>query len=153
MSHVATQIRARVKAVLQSGVSLVEDDAIYTSRFFATSVLPCIAIYDRNERIRNEGAELDAPLNAPVTYSRETDFLIEIRSTDTDDPDAACDAIRVQVEEAMAGDRTLNSLAVEADLLSTSKQHVPGEEPIVACTLIYRVWYRTTALDVETAIS
>lgn len=151
MSHVATQIRARVKTILQASV-LVDSDAIYTSRFFPTSVLPCIAIYDRQTRNRNNGPEVDGPLNAPWNYSREVDIVVEVRATDTEDPDAACDAICVEVEKLMAADDTLNGLAVECYWLSTAKQHIAAEQPIVAAALTFRAWYRTTALDPETAI-
>lgn len=153
MTHVATQIRHRIKDLLVAGTRIVEREAVYTNRVFPTSVLPCIAIYENRERIRNEGKELDGPLNAPANYSRELEVVVEVRATHPDDPSGAVDEIRTEVEALIAADQTLNGLAVEVDMLGTTRQTLSGEYPVEVASILYRIWYRTTALNPESAIS
>jgi hypothetical protein len=85
-----------------------------------------------------------------LNRSLTVDVDIYVRATSTFDDDV--DAIAVQIEEAIAGDFTVNGLAKEAVLAGTEIQFSgDAEQPIGVAKLTYSVRYVTALNDVETA--
>lgn len=146
MAHVRKQIRDRIASTLTSGVSLVSN-RVYASRVYplAEAKLPAITVYT--------GAEISNRLNmglSDLNRSLSVEVDIYVRATGTFDDDV--DAIAVQVEEAIAGDFTVNSLAKEAVLTGTDIQFSgDAEQPIGVAKLTFTVRYVTALTDVEAA--
>jgi len=146
MAHVRKQIRDRIASTLTSGVSLVSN-RVYASRVYplTEAKLPAITVYT--------GAEISNRLNmglSDLNRSLSVEVDIYVRATGTFDDDV--DAIAVQVEEAIAGDFTVNSLAKEAVLTGTDIQFSgDAEQPIGVAKLTFTVRYVTALTDVEAA--
>ena len=146
MAHVRKQIRDRIASTLTSGVSLVSN-RVYASRVYplTEAKLPAITVYT--------GAEISDRLNmglSDLNRSLSVEVDIYVRATGTFDDDV--DAIAVQVEEAIAGDFTVNSLAKEAVLTGTDIQFSgDAEQPIGVAKLTFTVRYVTALTDVEAA--
>lgn len=146
MAHVRKQIRDRIASTLTSGVSLVSN-RVYASRVYplTEAKLPAITVYT--------GAEISNRLNmglSDLNRSLSVEVDIYVRATGTFDDDV--DAIAVQVEEAIAGDFTVNSLAKEAVLTGTDIQFSgDAEQPIGIAKLTFTVRYVTALTDVEAA--
>ena len=146
MAHVRKQIRDRIASTLTSGVSLVSN-RVYASRVYplAEAKLPAITVYT--------GAEISNRLNmglSDLNRSLSVEVDIYVRATGTFDDDV--DAIAVQVEEAIAGDFTVNGLAKEAVLTGTDIQFSgDAEQPIGVAKLTFTVRYVTALTDVEAA--
>ena len=105
MAHVRKQIRDRIASTLTSSVSLVSS-RVFASRVYplTEAKLPAITVYT--------GSEVSNRLNMGVSdlnRSLSVEVDIYVRATNTFDDDV--DAIAVQVEEAIAADFTVNSLA------------------------------------------
>lgn len=146
MAHVRKAIRDRFISTLTSDVTLVRA-RVYGSRVYPITEdnLPAITVYT--------GSEASNRYNMGVTdLTRELSVEVDcyIRATDTFDDDV--DAICVQVEEAIAGDFTVNSLAKGATLISTEINFSgDAEQPIGIAKLTFNVRYVTSMADVETA--
>jgi len=146
MSHVRQQIRDRIVSVLKSNVSLVKR-RVFSSRVYALTEkdLPAITVYTGSE----VSSRLNMGLN-DLNRGLTLDVDIYVRSTSAFDNDV--DAIAVQIEEAIAGDFTVNGLAKEAVLTGTEIQFSgDAEQPIGVAKLTYSVRYVTALNDVETA--
>lgn len=146
MAHVRKQIRDRIASTLTSGVPLVSN-RVYASRVYplTEAKLPAITVYT--------GAEISNRLNmglSDLNRSLSVEVDIYVRATETFDDDV--DAIAVQVEEAIAGDFTVNSLAKEAVLTGTDVQFSgDAEQPIGVAKMTFTVRYVTTLTNVEAA--
>ena len=146
MAHVRKAIRDRFISTLTSDVTLVKT-RVYGSRVYPITEenLPAITVYT--------GSEASSRYNMGVTdlireLSVEVDCYIRAADTFDDDMDAIC----VQVEEAIAGDFTVNSLAKGATLTSTEINFSgDAEQPIGIAKLTFNVRYVTSMADVETA--
>ena len=146
MSHVRQQIRDRIVSVLKSNVSLVKR-RVFSSRVYALTEndLPAITVYTGSE----VSSRLNMGLN-DLNRGLTLDVDIYVRSTSAFDNDV--DAIAVQIEEAIAGDFTVNGLAKEAVLTGTEIQFSgDAEQPVGVAKLTYSVRYVTSLNDVETA--
>lgn len=146
MSHVRQQIRDRIVSVLKSNVSLVKR-RVFSSRVYALTEndLPAITVYTGSE----VSSRLNMGLN-DLNRGLTLDVDIYVRSTSAFDNDV--DAIAVQIEEAIAGDFTVNGLAKEAVLAGTEIQFSgDAEQPVGVAKLTYSVRYVTALNDVETA--
>lgn len=146
MSHVRRQIRDRVATLLIENVSLVKR-RVFTTRVhpFNEENLPAISVYT--------GAEASERMNAGVTdIIRDLTLDIDIYVRETSKFDDDVDAIAVQVEEAMANDFTINSLAKFSVLTSTEIQFDGEADQILGIAkLTYSIRYVTALNDVETA--
>lgn len=146
MAHVRKQIRDKVATLLASNVGLVKR-RVYTTRVHPLndSNLPAISVYT--------GSETSARLNAGVTdMIRELSLEIDCYVKETSSFDDDVDAIAVQVEEAMAGNFTLDGLAKFTVLTSTQIQFDGDADQILGIAkLTYSVRYVTPINDVETA--
>ena len=146
MAHVRRQIRDRVATLLSQNVSLVKR-RVFTTRVhpFNEENLPAISVYT--------GAEASERMNAGVTdVIRDLTLDIDIYVRETSKFDDDVDAIAVQVEEAMAGDFTVNGLAKFSVLTSTEIQFDGEADQILGIAkLTYSIRYVTAIKDVETA--
>lgn len=146
MAHVRRQIRDRVATLLSQNVSLVKR-RVFTTRVhpFNEENLPAISVYT--------GAESSERMNAGVTdVIRDLTLDIDIYVRETSKFDDDVDAIAVQVEEAMAGDFTVNGLAKFSVLTSTEIQFDGEADQILGIAkLTYSIRYVTAINDVETA--
>ena len=146
MAHVRKQIRDRIASTLTSSVSLVSS-RVFASRVYplTQAKLPAITVYT--------GSEVSNRLNMGVSdlnRSLSVEVDIYVRATNTFDDDV--DAIAVQVEEAIAADFTVNSLAKEAVLSGTDIQFSgDAEQPIGVAKLTFTVRYVTALTNVEAA--
>ena len=146
MAHVRKQIRDRIASTLTSSVSLVSS-RVFASRVYplTEAKLPAITVYT--------GSEVSNRLNMGVSdlnRSLSVEVDIYVRATNTFDDDV--DAIAVQVEEAIAADFTVNSLAKEAVLSGTDIQFSgDAEQPIGVTKLTFTVRYVTALTNVEAA--
>jgi hypothetical protein len=146
MAHVRQQIRDRIVSLLKSNVSLVKR-RVFPSRVYALTEkdLPAITVYTGSE----VSSRLNMGLN-DLNRGLTLDVDIYVRTTSAFDNDV--DAIAVQIEEAIAGDFTVNGLAKEAVLTGTEIQFSgDAEQPIGVAKLTYSVRYVTALNDVETA--
>ena len=146
MAHVRKSIRDRIVSVLTSNVTLVRT-RVYGTRVYPLNEaeLPAITVYSGSE-VSNR---LNMGLN-DLNRSLSVEVDIYIRATGTFDDDV--DAIAVQVEEAIAGDFTVNGLAKEAVLTGTDIQFSgDAEQPIGVAKLTFIVRYVTALTDVEAA--
>ena len=146
MAHVRKQIRDRMASTISTGATLVSS-RVYTTRVYplTDANLPAITVYTGSE-ISNR---LNMGLN-DLNRSLTVDVDIYVRATSTFDDDV--DAIAVQIEEAIAGDFTVNGLAKEAVLTGTEIQFSgDAEQPVGVAKLTYSVRYVTALNDVETA--
>jgi len=146
MAHVRKQIRDKVAALLSANVGLVKR-RVYTTRVHPLndSNLPAISVYT--------GSESSNRLQAGVTdMIRELSLEIDCYVRETSSFDDDVDAIAVQVEEAMAGNFTLDGLAKFTVLTSTQIQFDGDADQILGIAkLTYSVRYVTPINDVETA--
>jgi hypothetical protein len=146
MAHVRKQIRDKVAALLSANVSLVKR-RVYTTRVHPLndSNLPAISVYT--------GSESSNRLQAGVTdMIRELSLEIDCYVRETSSFDDDVDAIAVQVEEAMAGNFTLDGLAKFTVLTSTQIQFDGDADQILGIAkLTYSVRYVTPINDVKTA--
>lgn len=146
MAHVRKQIRDKVAALLSANVSLVKR-RVYTTRVHPLndSNLPAISVYT--------GSESSNRLQAGVTdMIRELSLEIDCYVRETSSFDDDVDAIAVQVEEAMAGNFTLDGLAKFTVLTSTQIQFDGDADQILGIAkLTYSVRYVTPINDAETA--
>ena len=146
MAHVRKQIRDRMASTISTGATLVSS-RVYTTRVYplTDANLPAITLYTGSE-VSNR---LNMGLN-DLNRSLTVDVDVYVRATSTFDDDV--DAIAVQIEEAIAGDFTVNGLAKEAVLTGTEIQFSgDAEQPIGVAKLTYSVRYVTALNDVETA--
>jgi len=146
MAHVRKQIRDRMASTISTGATLVSS-RVYTTRVYplTDANLPAITVYTGSE-VSNR---LNMGLN-DLNRSLTVDVDIYVRATSTFDDDV--DAIAVQIEEAIAGDFTVDGLAKEAVLTGTEIQFSgDAEQPIGVAKLTYSVRYVTALNDVEAA--
>lgn len=146
MAHVRKQIRDKVASILKSNVGLVKR-RVYTTRVHPLNDtnLPAISVYT--------GSETSQRMNLGVTdVIRELALEIDVYVRETSKFDDDVDAIAVQVEEAMAGNFTLDGLAKFVVLTSTQIQFDGDADQILGVAkLTYSVEYVTPIDDVETA--
>jgi hypothetical protein len=146
VAHVRKSIRDRIVSVLTSNVTLVRT-RVYGTRVYPLNEdeLPAITVYSGSE----VSSRLNMGLN-DLNRSLSVEVDIYVRATGTFDDDV--DAIAVQVEEAIAGDFTVNGLAKEAVLTGTDIQFSgDAEQPIGVAKLTFTVRYVTALNDVEAA--
>lgn len=146
MAHVRKQIRDKVASLLKSNVGLVKR-RVYTTRVHPLNDtnLPAISVYT--------GSETSQRMNLGVTdVIRQLALEIDVYVRETSKFDDDVDAIAVQVEEAMAGNFTLDGLAKFVVLTSTQIQFDGDADQILGVAkLTYSVEYVTPINDVETA--
>lgn len=146
MAHVRKQIRDRIVSTLKSGVSLVQR-RVHATRFYAltSDELPAITVsmVTETSAMATVGTK---------TMMRNASVAVDIYVRATANVDDDLDKVAVQVEEAIAGDFTVNGLAKDAVLQSTDIDFSgDAEQPVAVGRLTFLVRYITAIDDVETA--
>ena len=146
MAHLRQSIRERI-ATDVTGLSTTGSNA-FQSRVYPVEdgSLPCLLVYTTSEE--SEVTEMASP--RPMT--RVLNVIVQgVVGATT--PDDTLDTISKEVEVAMAGDVTINSLANNSFLSSTSIEfNSDGAKPIGTVMLNYIVEYRNLDNNPESAI-
>ena len=146
MAHLRQSIRERI-ATDVTGLSTTGSN-VFQSRVYPVEdgSLPCLLVYTTSEE--SEVTEIASP--RPMT--RLLNVLVQgVVGATT--PDDTLDDISKEVEVALAGDVTINSLANNSFLSSTSIEfNSDGAKPIGTVMLNYIVEYRNLDNNPESAI-
>jgi len=146
MAHLRQSIRERVAADVTSLVTTGAN--VFQSRIFPVedSSLPCLLVYTTSEE--SEVTEMASP--RPMTRTLNVVVQGVVSATQ---PDDTLDLISKEVEVALAGDVSINSLASNSFLSSTEIEiNADGAKPVGTVMLNYVVEYRNVDNDPETAI-
>lgn len=145
--HIRRAIRERI-ALNITGLPLVGNN-VFQSRIhnLAESKLPCILVYTQNETSE------PITMGSARVLERTLTVTLEVFVKATSDVDDKLDGICVDVEEGIAGDLTVNNLAKDIYLTSTSINFIgEGDQPLGVATLNYDVLYQVSESDLETAL-
>ena len=146
MAHLRQSIRERVGTDV-TGLSTTGSN-VFQTRLYPVEAgsLPCLLIYSISEE--SGVTEMASP--RPMT--RVLNIVIQGVVSATQ-PDDTLDLISKEVEVAMAGDRSINSLANDSYLSSTEIEiNAEGAKPIGIVRLNYVVEYRNLDNNPESAI-
>ena len=146
MAHLRQSIRERVAADVTSLVTTGAN--VFQSRIFPVedSSLPCLLVYTTSED--SEVTEMASP--RPIT--RMLNVVVQ-GVVGAAQPDDTLDLISKEVEVALAGDVSINSLANNSFLSSTEIDfNADGAKPIGTVVLNYSVEYRNLDNNPESAI-
>lgn len=146
MAHLRKQLRDRAITDL-TGLTTTGSN-VYASRVYpmASGNLPGICVYTRDESIEV------STIVPPRTQMRELRLVIEGYAVSTTVLDDTLDQIALEVEEAMAGDITMNGLAKTIRLQSVEADYSDeGERPAGMVRLIYVIEYAAVENDLENA--
>ena len=146
MAHLRQSIRERI-GTLVTGLSTTGSN-VFQSRVYPVedASLPCLLVYTTSEE--SEVTEIASP--RPMTRFLNVIVQGVVGATM---PDDTLDDISKEVEVALAGDVTINSLANNSFLSSTSIEfNSDGAKPIGTVMLNYIVEYRNLDNNPESAI-
>jgi hypothetical protein len=147
MAHLRQQIRDRVVTDL-TGLSTTGSN-VFRSRIYPleSGKLPGLCIFTKSET-----TEYDT-INIPRSITRTLEIGVEAYVKATSNYDNTLDTIAVEVEEALAGDVTLNDLVKDSKITSFESDYSgDGEQPIAIGRFTIEALYRAKENDVETAI-
>lgn len=147
MSHLRQQIRDRVVTDL-TGLSSTGSN-VFRSRIYPleSGKLPGLCIFTKSET-----TEYDT-INIPRSITRTLEIGVEAYVKATSNYDNTLDTIAVEVEEALAGDVTLNNLVKDTKITSFESEYSgDGEQPIAIGRFTIEALYRVKENDVESAI-
>ena len=146
MAHLRQSIRERI-ATDVTGLTTTGSN-VFQSRVYPIedSKLPCLLVYTTSED--SEVTEMASP--RPMTRTLNVVVQGVVGATT---PDDTLDLISKEVEVALAGDVTVNSLANNSFLSSTEIEfNADGAKPIGTVILNYIVEYRNLDNNPESAI-
>ena len=146
MAHLRQSIRERI-GTLVTGLSTTGSN-VFQSRVYPVedASLPCLLVYTTSEE--SEVTEIASP--RPMTRFLNVIVQGVVGATT---PDDTLDDISKEVEVALAGDVTINSLANNSFLSSTEIEYsAEGAKPIGIVRLNYVVEYRNLDNAPESAI-
>ena len=146
MAHLRQSIRERIATDVTSLTTTGAN--VFQSRIFPVeeSKLPCLLVYTTSED--SEVAEMASP--RPMT--RMLNVVVQ-GVVSAAQPDDTLDLISKEVEVALAGDVSINSLANNSFLSSTEIEfNADGAKPIGTVVLNYSVEYRNVDNNPESAI-
>ena len=146
MAHLRQSIRERI-ATDVTGLATTGSN-VFQSRIYPIedASLPCLLVYSTSED--SEPTEMASP--RPVTRILNVVVQGVVSATQ---PDDTLDLISKEVEVALAGDITINSLANNSFLSSTEIEfNADGAKPIGTVMLNYVVEYRNVDNNPESAI-
>ena len=146
MAHLRQSIRERI-ATDVTGLSTTGSN-VFQSRVYPVedASLPCLLVYTTSEE-----SEVDT-MESPRAMKRLLNVIVQgVVGATT--PDDTLDTISKEVEVAIAGDVTINSLAKNSFLSSTEIEYnAEGAKPIGIVRLNYVVEYRNLDNAPESAI-
>lgn len=146
MAHLREQIRDRVVTDL-TGLTTT-GSRVFRSRIYPleTNDLPGLCIFTKSETTDYDTITL------PRSTSRILEIGVEAYVKATADYDNTLDDISVEVEEALAGDVTLNNLVKDSKITSFESEYSgDGEQPVAIGRFTIEALYRVKENDVETA--
>jgi hypothetical protein len=146
MAHLRQSIRERI-ATDVTGLTTCGTN-VFQSRVYPIedASLPCLLVYSTSED--SEVTEMASP--RPMTRTLNVVVQGVVGATT---PDDTLDLISKEVEVALAGDVSINSLANNSFLSSTEIEfNADGAKPIGTVILNYSVEYRNVDNDPETKI-
>ena len=146
MAHLRQSIRERV-ATDVTGLTTTGSN-VFQTRLYPVEAgsLPCLLVYTTSEE--SEVTEMASP--RPMTRTLNVVVQGIVSATQ---PDDTLDLISKEVEVALAGDVTINSLASNSYLSSTEIEiNADGSKPVGIVMLNYVVEYRNLDNNPETAI-
>jgi len=146
MAHLRQSIRERV-ATDVTGLTTTGSNVFQTRLYPVESTsLPCLLVYTTSEE--SEVTEMASP--RPM--SRTLNVVVQGVVSATQ-PDDTLDLISKEVEIALAGDVSINSLASNSFLSSTEIEiNADGAKPVGTVMLNYVVEYRNLDNNPESAI-
>ena len=146
MAHLRQSIRERIATDVTSLTTTGAN--VFQSRIFPVeeSKLPCLLVYTTSED--SEVTEMAAPRPMTRTLNVVVQGVVSAAQ-----PDDTLDLISKEVEVALAGDVSINSLANNSFLSSTEIEfNADGAKPIGTVMLNYSVEYRNLDNNPESAI-
>lgn len=147
MAHVRKQIRDAIVAAT-TGLSITGSN-VFRSRIYPIeqTKLPGLCIFTKSEAVEFDTLTMSRSVN------RVLDVTIEAYVSATANYDNTLDEIAVEVEEALAADPTLGSLAKDTQVTAFEADFSgDGEQPVAIGRFTVTVQYRTSETDVETAV-
>lgn len=148
MAHLRQQIREYVGGTLVSGLTTT-GTRVYQSRLYpmADDNLPGLLVYTTTEE-----SEPDV-MGSTRNMDRSMNLVIEGFAKTATNLDDKLDTIADEVETAMAGSPTINSLAKNSWLAGTEIALMgEGETPVGVITMNFNVIYRTQDSSPDTAV-
>jgi len=140
------QVIREAVATLLSPISAT----IHRTRVYRLASLPAISVFVGSESITEENS---SHLNTPKRYSRQAELQIDVSVEATSNVDDVVDDLVAQVEARLAADPTFTTEVPDSTLTRTSfESNGDGDTPYMTASILYRVWYRTTAADPENAL-
>jgi hypothetical protein len=146
MAHLRQSIRERIATDVTSLTTTGAN--VFQSRIFPVeeSKLPCLLVYTTSED--SEVTEMASPRPMTRTLNVVVQGVVSAAQ-----PDDTLDLISKEVEVALAGDVSINSLANNSFLSSTEIEfNADGAKPIGTVMLNYSVEYRNVDNNPESAI-
>jgi len=147
MAHVRKQIRDAI-VTATTGLSITGSN-VFRSRIYPIeqTKLPGLCIFTKSEAVEFDTLTMSRSVN------RVLDVTIEAYVSATTNYDNTLDQIAVEVEEALAADPTLGSLAKDTQVTAFEADFSgDGEQPVAIGRFTVTVQYRTSETDVETAV-
>lgn len=137
MAHARKQIRDQLATML-AGLATTGAN-VFTSRVYALAAnqLPALRIYTLNESVEEEGT-----IGGSRQRLRELEVAIEAIVKAASNPDDTVDQIALEVEKALAADKSLSGLAKDSYISSTEIE-LDGEQEqkLVIATMTWTVQY------------
>ena len=146
MAHLRQSIRERV-ATDVTGLTTTGSN-VFQTRFYPveSTSLPCLLVYTTSEE--SEVTEMASPRPMTRTLNVVVQGVVSAAQ-----PDDTLDLISKEVEIALAGDVSINSLASNSFLSSTEIEiNADGAKPVGTVMLNYVVEYRNLDNNPESAI-
>ena len=146
-NHIRQQIRERVGTVL-TGLTTTAS-RVYQSRVYALAdtELPALLIYTKSED------SLPLVMHTDRVMERELSLVVECYAKANSNFDDTIDTISKEVEEAIAADTTLNSLAKDIYIQSTEIEfNAEGESPVGYATLTFLTTYHVKETNPDVAV-
>lgn len=135
-NHIRQQIRERVGTVL-TGLTTTGSNVFETRVYpLENTNLPALVIYTKDETSE------PLVISTDRVMSRELELIVEIYVKQTSNFDDEVDKICKEVEIAISADTTINGLAKDCFLQSTSIEYnTEGEKPLTFASLTFLTNY------------
>tara|TARA_B100000963_G_scaffold120116_2_gene104702 strand:+ start:208 stop:654 length:447 start_codon:yes stop_codon:yes gene_type:complete len=135
-NHIRQQIRERVGTVL-TGLTTTGNNVFETRVYpLENTNLPALVIYTKDETSE------PLVISTDRVMSRELELIVEIYVKQTSNFDDEVDKICKEVEIAISADTTINGLAKDCFLQSTSIEYnTEGEKPLTFASLTFLTNY------------
>ena len=146
-NHIRQQIRERVGTVL-NGLTTTGSNVFETRVYpLENTNLPALVIYTKDETSE------PLVISTDRVMSRELELIVEIYVKQTSNFDDEVDKICKEVEIAISADTTINGLAKDCFLQSTSIEYnTEGEKPLTFASLTFLTNYYVNETRPDVAV-